>query len=79
MKKTFDINVKDINLELLRDQKMQLLYLADSKDSEGNPVIMNPWHKLALEGIINMIDSIQDAAVEQHGLDEAEVFKFKND
>lgn len=77
--KGYDITIKNIDLDLLRDQKMQLLYLADSKDSEGNPVIMNPWHKLALEGIINMIDHIQDSAVEQHGLDEAEVFKFKND
>jgi hypothetical protein len=79
MSKTYNINIENVDLDMLREQKAQLLYLADGKDSEGNPVIMNPLHKWALDGIVNLIDSIQDGAVEQHGLDEAEVFKFKND
>lgn len=61
----YDIVIKKIDLELLKKQKKALsgLVLDEERDSE-------------LYGLINLIDHIQDQAIEQHGLNENEVFDF---
>lgn len=78
MKKTYDIQIPNVDLDLLREQKKQLLYLMERKNQAGDPVC-RAMELVALDGIIGLVDAIQDGAVEQHGLDEAEVFKFNND
>ena len=61
----YDIVIKKIDLDLLKKQKKALLGLVldEERDSE-------------LYGLINLIDHIQDQAIEQHGLNENEVFDF---
>ena len=61
----YDIVIKKIDLDLLKKQKKALsgLVLDEERDSE-------------LYGLINLIDHIQDQAIEQHGLNENEVFDF---
>lgn len=78
MEKTFDIEIKGIDLDLLREQKKQLLFLQGRTNTDNSP-LLKPGEFDAIDGIINMIDAIQDAAVEQHQLDEEEVFKFSNE
>lgn len=56
--------LKTINFTQLRDDKEKLISL-----SIGNP-------KLDLDGIINLIDTIQDLAVEKYGYSEEQVFNF---
>jgi hypothetical protein len=78
MPKTYNIEISNIDLEMLREQKAKLLTLQHRVESDNSPVV-RPAEYEALEGIVNLIDHIQDSAVEQHGLDEAEVFKFSNE
>jgi hypothetical protein len=59
--------VTDIDWELLRDQKEELISL-----NIGDP-------KLKLDGIINLLDSFQDYAVDVLGVDENLVFNSEND
>jgi hypothetical protein len=51
--------------KLLRKQKLLLL-------ATINNDAVDPEHKEGLEGILNMIDSMQDYAVDELGIDEAE-------
>lgn len=78
MEKQHDIKIMNVDLDLLREQKRKLLFLQDRLDGNGNHVC-KPDELDAIEGILSLIDHIQDSAVEQHGLDEAEVFKFSNE
>lgn len=78
MGNTFDIEIKNIDLDLLREQKKALLYLQGRTNMDNSPVL-KPAEFDAIDGIINMIDAIQHEAVEQHGLDEEKVFQFSND
>lgn len=78
MSKTYNIEIQNIDLDLLREQKAKLLTLQHRVDANNN-YVCKPEEFDAIEGFINLIDHIQDSAVEQHGLDEAEVFKFSNE
>ena len=65
----------NIDWALLRQQKIHLLevieYLGDTE--------MTPTHKDSLEGIVHLIDSIQDSAVDEEGYDEDEVFALETE
>ena len=74
----YDINVKSVDLNSLREQKSALLELQYRMGSDGNSIVKTKEFE-ALEGIINLIDSIQDQAVEQHGLSEEDVYNFKEE
>lgn len=71
----YDIEIKQVDLNLLREQKEILSELQWKTDKNGDPHVSSKDFQ-ALEGIINLISHIQDQAVEQHGLNEEEVFKF---
>lgn len=71
----YDINIKNVNLELLRDQKEALNNLQWKTNKDGSNYLSASEFS-AVEGIINLIDHIQDQAVEQHGLSEEYVYKF---
>jgi hypothetical protein len=61
-----------LDFELLKKQKLDLLFL---QDREG---ITNEESE-ALTGVINLIDTIQEQAVDEHGIDETEVFTSELD
>lgn len=71
----YDIQIKKIDLNLLRDQKKVISELQWKTDKNGEPLVSSKDFQ-TLEGIINLIDHIQDQAVEQHNLDENQVFNF---
>ena len=74
----YDIQIKNVDLKLLREQKQALLELQYRTDSNNNPITRTKEYE-ALEGIILLIDHIQDQAVEQHNLDENEVFDLNKE
>lgn len=71
----YDIKIQKVDLDLLREQKQVLNELQWKTDKNGDPHISAKDFQ-ALEGIINLISHIQDQAVDQHGLNEEEVYKF---
>jgi len=74
----YDIKIQNVDLKLLKDQKQALLELQYRTDSNSNPITRTKEYE-ALEGIIALIDHIQDQAVEQHGLDEEEVYNLNQE
>ena len=70
--------LENIDFDLLRKQKAQLIELQYRTTPEGNPVILSKEYD-ALEGIINLIDEIQDLAVEELGLKEEDVFNLNKE
>jgi len=62
--------VRNINWELLRKQKATLFNLIQTID--------NVEQIKALEGIIYLIDAVQDEAVNNEGTDESLVFETEN-
>lgn len=62
----------NINWEMLRAQKEILLGMAMRVDHP-------PYETLALDGIINLLDAIQDEAVDSGIADEVTVFGFKSE
>jgi hypothetical protein len=74
--KQYDILIKQIDLNLLREQKQILIDLQYRDNPDGSQILKANEFK-ALEGIISLIDHIQDEAVEQLGLDENEVFDLE--
>jgi hypothetical protein len=64
--------IKRIDWRLLREQKRYLLELS-------SPLIgiFTEKEYNAFEGIINLLDSIQDYAVDECGIDENDVFNFE--
>lgn len=74
--KQYDIVIKKIDLNLLKEQKQILIDLQYRDDRDGSQILKANEFK-ALEGIISLIDHIQDEAVEQLGLDENEVFDLE--
>jgi len=68
---TMEEYLKNIDFPLLKEQKMGLL--TAMKSIEDGPVMD------CLDGILNMIDSLQDIAVDQYGMDENEVFQFNEE
>lgn len=57
-----------INYSLLKRQKLTVIALLNKEESE--------YHKDHLEGLLSMIDAIQDHAVNVLGLEEEEVFNL---
>lgn len=72
----YDLVIKNIDLKLLKEQKQILLDLQYRDNPDGTQFLKANEFK-ALEGIISLIDHIQDEAVEQLGLDENEVFDLE--
>lgn len=68
MKMRIDI---DIDFPLLREQKSTLL------EMQGE--LPSPKRFEVLEGILNLIDTIQDQAVDNYGVSEKEVFSRKEE
>lgn len=64
--------IQNINWEMLREQKERLLelinFLGDDNSNSG-----------ALQGIISLIDNVQDYAVDVAGYSETDVFSFNTD
>lgn len=58
-----------IDFDLLREQKQDLLNILDN---ENNGI--TPEQTISLEGVISLIDSIQDYAVDELGYDVEKVF-----
>lgn len=71
----YDIKIQKVDLDLLRDQKKVISELQWKTDKNGEPLVSAKDFQ-ALEGIISLIDHIQDQAVEQYNLDENQVFNF---
>lgn len=69
--KTYEL---DIDFKQLREQKDILINMiqdwGEADDEQQNIDAKN------VQGILNLIDAIQDQAVEVHGLTEKEVFNF---
>lgn len=68
-----------VNFPLLRKQKLVLLELlnaAGQKDSQVGRRLARIANVKSLEGIVHMLDAIQDQAVDRHGLKEHAVFGF---
>jgi predicted ATPase len=63
--------IKNIDYRMLTSQKQTLLKLQE------NPVL-SQREKDVIEGIINLIDTLQDKAVDSKILTEAEVFPYLN-
>lgn len=78
MSKTYEIRISGVDLDLLRKQKHKLITLMYRVDLD-NKRVCGPEEFDAIEGIVNLMEHIQDSAVDQHGLDESEVFKFSNE
>ena len=64
--------ITGIDWKLLRKQKRLLLQVINNDN-------VNFKEKEALEGILSLIDSLQDSAVDEYGLDENLVFDLSND
>lgn len=58
---------------LLREQKNELVLLSVTEH------LLSPKQYEALDGILNLIDAIQDYAVDVEGFTEQEVFNFENE
>jgi len=61
--------VRNVNWELLRKQKLTLVTLARNVDSRLTDTEVND-----LDGLVYLIDAVQDEAVANEGVDEALVF-----
>jgi len=66
--------LKKIDFKELKEQKSTLIKL-QAKIEKTKPKFTQKEHD-ALEGIINLIDSIQDIAVDKFGYKERTVFKL---
>jgi len=64
--------IKKMDWNLLNVQKTAILETINN----GN---VDPEHKEALEGILSLVDNIQDSAVDYFGFDEDLVFEFKKE
>jgi hypothetical protein len=62
-----------LNFELLRSQKQGLMAILND---DNNKEAVEHYH---LEGLLAVIDNIQDQAVDQHGIPEKEVFNITDD
>ncbi len=76
--KQYDILIKKVDLKMLREQKQIIIDLQYRDNPDGSQILKANEFK-ALEGIISLIDHIQDEAVEQLGLDENEVFDLEKE
>jgi len=76
--KQYDILIKKVDLKMLREQKQIIIDLQYRDNPDGIQILKANEFK-ALEGIISLIDHIQDEAVEQLGLDENKVFDLEKE
>jgi hypothetical protein len=67
--KTLNEFINEIDMSELREQKKVLYELADHFESKREYNVFN-----ALDGIIHLLDSLQDYAVDEMGMDEKNVF-----
>lgn len=67
--------LKKINFEMLADQKLKLIGVQGALKALG---VKDEVHD-AITGITNLLDSLQDFAVDEMGQDEDKVFKFEED
>jgi hypothetical protein len=74
----YNIEIQNIDLDLLREQKDVLLKL-QYKTTPNGDIAVSAKEFEVINGLINLIDHIQDQAVEQHGLDENEVFNLNKE
>jgi hypothetical protein len=72
MKTTLTKFIGSLNFELLKAQKIVLIELQGKLESNGPE-----WS--TVEGIINLIDSIQDIAVDQVGFNPNHVFNLSGE
>lgn len=66
-------HLKNIDWELLKKQKKSLLAVIEYFETNKMPLVED------LEGILNLIDAIQDNAVDVYGVDENLVFDLEKD
>lgn len=66
--------LKRINFAALRDQKFDLLSVQEKMVK--HPDTFTQQEQDSLEGILNLIDAIQDEAVDKYGYPEDEVFRL---
>jgi hypothetical protein len=71
-----NIDLKNMDWGLLRRQKRHLVTMANDY-SKNALKCLKPEEAKVLDGIISLIDAIQDNAVESGQLTEQEVFKAK--
>lgn len=64
--------LNQIDWSLLRNQKTLLLETINNN-------AVSPMHKKALEGILHLIDAVQDYAVDEMGISEMHVFDFEQE
>jgi hypothetical protein len=70
--KTAEELINGIDWKLLKKQKIHLLKVIN-KDA------VTPKEKESLEGMLNLLDSLQDYAVDVMGIDEKTVFNLHKD
>jgi len=68
------IRTDKIDWKMLRDQKQHLLDVVGFLEEN-----QEPWHVKALTGILNLIDYLQEVAVDDLGHDANEVFYHVSD
>lgn len=65
------VTIENINLKLLREQKLAFLKVFLKIPNNDNI-------KIKLESILSIIDAIQDNAIAQHGFKESDVYLLSN-
>ena len=70
----FDIFIKKVDLTTLKEQKINLITI---QDKFLNSLTREEYD--AIEGLINLIDQVQDQAQEQWGLEDSYVFNLSTE
>jgi hypothetical protein len=72
--------IQNINWELLKEQKQSLIAVISEYDNDyPKEAIVIKERLKHIEGILNLIDALQDFAVEEMGIDEKLVFNLSDD
>ncbi len=70
------VKIKDIDFTMLKKQKEILLNMMYDWEKSGDE--QKKSESKEAEGLLNLIDAIQDEAVKELGLDEKEVFNIED-
>lgn len=70
----FDIQIEKVDLTELKDQKSKLIMIQAKFEKQMS---QEEWD--ALEGIINLLDHVQDQARDQHNLEDKYVYNISNE
>ncbi len=70
------VKIKDIDFTMLKKQKEILLNMMYDWEKSGDE--QKKSDSKEAEGLLNLIDAIQDEAVKELGLDEKEVFNIED-